>query len=233
MITKSHLIFDILNVYRGGKQSDDENISERQVGFWIDNTRALLLKRELDKDNYISSDLVQTLGCVPIELVDASECGCVTVGCKILRTVDRIPNLIEGATKTYLTRVGPIQIGSAPFSLIPYERAQWEADSRYKVTTKVFLHNGYIYIIPPDNKLNLMKYISISGIFENPEDVANFVDCPGGNACYTDESPYPLTAWMVEPLKEIVFKNNLNLAARTPSDNSGNANHDIEPNTTK
>ena len=235
MISKNHLIFDILNVYRSGKQSDDENISERQVGFWVNNTRALLVKRELDKENYVSPDLVQTIGCVEVELVDASECGCFEVGCKILRSKKPIPKLLENSSRTMLTRVGPIQIGSAPYALIPYERAQWVSSARYQVVPKAFLHNGFIYIIPNNPKLNTMKVIAISGIFENPEDLEGFNKCEDGTGgpCYSDDDIYPITNWMIEPLKDMIFKNNLRIEYQTPSDNLGNANHDIEPNSTK
>jgi hypothetical protein len=235
MITKNHLIFDILNVYRSGKQSDDENISERQVGFWVDNTRALLVKRELDKENYISSDLVQTIGCVELELVDASDCGCYTVGCKILKTKKPIPKLIENSSRAMLTRVGPVQIGSTPYALIPYERAQWVMESRYNLIPKSFLHNGYLYIIPNTPAMNALKVISISGIFENPEDLSGFNTCEDGTGepCFTNDSVYPLTNWMIEPLKDLIFKNNLRVEYQTPADNLGNANHDIEPNATK
>jgi hypothetical protein len=223
------------SLYRSGKQSDDENISERQVSFWIDNTRALLVKREADKENFTSPDLIQTLPCVGVELVDASECNCFPVGCKILRTTKPLPKLLESSSKTLLTRVGPIQIGSAPFALIPYARAQWIEDSRYHVVPKAFIHNNYLYIIPHNDLLKTMKVITLSGIFEYPEDLAGYSVCEDGSggACYTNDDTYPISNWMVEPLKDMIFKNNLRVEYQTPSDNLGNANHDIEPNSTK
>jgi hypothetical protein len=56
MVTKRKLTYDILNIIRGGKQSDDENISHRQIGFWVDNTRALLIRRDLEKNRSINQD---------------------------------------------------------------------------------------------------------------------------------------------------------------------------------
>jgi len=233
MITKLHIVFDILNTARGGKQSDDENISLRQVGFNVDNTRALLIKRDLDKGSNINPDIVQTLGCVPVKLVDSSECDCLEVGCKILRTVDKIPKAIDLANKNLITRVGPIQVGSTPFSFISYERAGWESSSRYQRRPKAFLHNGYIYILSEDDDTNLMKYITISGVFEFPEEVANFTDCPGGKPCYTDATTYPISSWMIEPLKDMIYKNTIRIAVQSPTDSLGNANHDVEPNVTQ
>lgn len=233
MITKNHLVFDILNTIRGGKQSDDENISLRQVGFWVDNTRALLIRRDLEKNRSINPDIVQTLGCIPVEPIDASECPCVVSGCNILRTVDKIPHTIELHNKNLITRVGPPIVGSTPFSFIPYSRAQYAGNNKYtSKIPKAFLHNEYIYIIGNNPVLDTLENISLDGVFERPEELEGFDSCDS-TPCYTDETPYPISSWMIEPIKEMVFNNNIRLAAQSPTDNRGNAEHDLEQNITK
>ena len=231
MVTKRKLTYDILNIIRGGKQSDDENISHRQVGFWIDNTRALLIKRDLDKGRTINPDLVQTI-CAEVIQVDGAECGCLTAGCTILRTKDKIPTSLEVHSKNMIMRVGPAVVGSTPFSFISYQKAQFSGNNKYtKNITKAFLHNGYIYLIGTSNTLSFLKYISIDLVFEYPEEAANYSLCDTDSSpCYTDDSRYPIAAWMIEPLKEMVFNLNVKLAASSPTDNSGNADHDVEPN---
>lgn len=234
MITKRKLTYDILNTIRGGKQSDDENISHRQVGFWVDNTRALLIRRDYEKGRTVNPDIIQTI-CSEVIEVDAAECGCLTAGCTILRTKEKIPSSIEVHSKNLIMRVGPAVVGSTPFSFISYSRAQFAGSNKYtKAIVKAFLHNGYIYLIGTPDKLKFLKYISISLVMEFPEEAANFFLCDTDNTpCYTEDSDYPISAWMVEPLKEMIFNLNVRLAASAPTDNSGNAEHDVEPNTSK
>lgn len=233
MVTKRKLTYDILNTIRGGKQSDDENISHRQVGFWIDNTRALLIRRDLEKGRSVNPELVQTI-CSEVIQVDAAECGCLTAGCIVYRTATKIPNAIEIYHKNLILRVGPAVVGSTPFSFISYERAQFANNNRYtKHIIKAFFHNGYIYLIGESSKLKFLKHISIDLVMEYPEEASDFISCSSGGPCYTDDSEYPIAAWMIEPLKEMVFNLNVKLAASAPSDNNGNAEHDVEPNTTK
>jgi len=233
MVTKNHLVFDILNTVRGGKQSDDENISLRQVGFWVDNTRSLLIRRDLEKNRSVNPDLVQTLGCLEVVPVDASECNCYAAGCTILRTVKKIPNTIELHNKNLITRVGPAIVGSTPFSFIPYSRAQFAGNNRFtKHIPKAFLHNEYIYIIADSDVVNTIELISLDGVFQYPEEVAEFCTCEG-EPCYTEDTLYPVSAWMIEPLKEMIFNTNIRLAAQAPTDDTGNADHDTQPNVTK
>lgn len=233
MVTKRKLTYDILNTIRGGKQSDDENISHRQVGFWVDNTRALLIRRDLEKGRSVNPDLVQTI-CSEVVQVDAAECPCLTAGCTVYRSKEKLPNALETYNKNLIMRVGPAVVGSTPFSFISYERAQFANNNKYtKHVIKAFLHNGYIYLIGEDSKLKFLKYISVDLVMEYPEEAADYTHCETGEACYTDDSKYPISAWMIEPLKEMVYNLNVKLAASAPTDNRGNAEHDVEPNTPK
>jgi len=230
MTTKNHIVFDLLNSARGGKQSDDENISLRQVGFWVDNTRALLIRRDLEKNRSINPDMIQTLGCVDVAPIDASECPCNPSGCTVLRTVQKIPNAIELHSKNLITRVGPALVGSIPFSLIPYSRAQFAGSNKFtKKFIKAFQHNGYIYLIGDNPLLITLEKISIDGVFENPSEVGEFTTC-AGQSCYTEDDEYPISAWMIEPLKEMINKNNFRIAIAAPTDSSGNASHNVTPN---
>jgi len=230
MTTKNHLVFDLLNSARGGKQSDDENISLRQVGFWVDNTRALLIRRDLEKNRSINPDMIQTLGCVDVAPIDASECPCNPSGCTVLRTVQKIPNAIELHSKNLITRVGPALVGSIPFSLIPYSRAQFAGSNRYtRKFIKAFIHNGYVYLIGDNPTLITLEKIAIDGVFENPEELGEFSTC-SGQPCYSDDDEYPISAWMIEPLKEMINKNNFRIAITAPTDTAGNATHDVSNN---
>jgi hypothetical protein len=229
MVTKNKLIFDILNIVRGGVQSDDEPISENQVSFWIDNTRAKLIRQDLEKHRSVNPELIQVI-CDEVIEVDGSECGCVTAGCTILRSKNKIPSTIELYHKNLLMRVGPVTVGSTPFSLITHQQAQFSGNNKYtRHITKAFFHNGYIYIIGDSDKLALLEHISIHGVFEYPEEASSFSTC-GDEPCYTNDSPYPISAHMIETLKEMIITTNIKVIVSSSTDKSNNANHDVQPN---
>jgi hypothetical protein len=229
MVTKNKLIFDILNIARGGQQSDDEPFSEEQVSFWIDNTRNLLIRRDLEKSRTINPDLVQTI-CAEVIEVDGSECGCVIADCTIFRIKDRLPTTVELYTKNLILRVGPVIVGSTPFSIISYNQAPFAGNNKWtKKITKTFLHNGYIYLIVNNINQSLLTHITIDAIFEYPEEASKYSDC-NDEPCYTNDSRYPISGWMIEPLKDMIMKNDLKIGLAAPSDKSNNADHDVQQN---
>jgi len=225
MITKDHLIYDILSEGRGGHISDDESFTPEQVGFWVDITRAQLIKQTVDKGKSINPDIIQTLTCLDVIQADASECPeCVTTGCFITRTKLTIPNTIETQNKNLITRAGSMLIGSPAFTFMSYERAIWTGHNKFtKDIPKAFLRNGYMYFI---SKKFINKVI-VSGVFEFPEDAANYASCDG-EPCYSKTSPYPISAYMINILKDIIKQKDLGFGLATQSDNSNNANSELE-----
>ena len=71
--------------------------------------------------------------------------------------------------------------------------------------------------------------ISIDGVFEDPSELSNFSTC-SGQPCYSEDDEYPISAWMIEPLKELINKNNFRIAIAAPTDKQGDGNHDLSPN---
>jgi len=74
MATYKEIEYSLLNLYRGGITSDDENISGKQLMFHFRNYRAKLVREDLGKGRTLDRQLVQNLGCVEVECVDAAEC---------------------------------------------------------------------------------------------------------------------------------------------------------------
>ena len=101
----NELCFNILNIAKT-KTTIQEPISLAQIKFNVLAIRALLIKQELNKNYTPDSSTIQTLECVNVKLVDSSECSCILTGCKLLRTVEKIPSVIEGNYTKLLTRVG-------------------------------------------------------------------------------------------------------------------------------
>lgn len=225
MNTKRHLVYDLLELARSGRGSDDESLSTDLVGYWVDNTRSLLIGQWADKGRSINPDIIQTLPCVEIIQVDSSECACEETGCVLFRTKDKIPETIESAKGVNLiTRVASVDIKSTAFSFVPYERALWSGGSKFTQNIpKAFLRNGYIYILSKDY---LGEKISISLVVSYPEDVGAYSTC-SGEPCYTKDSRYPISSRMIEVMKNLIKENNFQFALQVKGDDVNNANNII------
>lgn len=227
-MTLSEIIFDLLNIVRGGVQSSTELISDRQVAFWISNTRNLLIQRDYDKGRSISDNIIQDLGCIDVSKVDASACCGIKVNCNIVRTNVKIPNPIETSQRDLITRVGPISLVAPSYTFIPYHRAPWAGNGKYNQNSIfAFLHENYIYVMGKDTEK--FKRINVQGVFEDPTKVSSFNTC-AGKACYTNNSEYPISGKYIEILKEMILKTNFKLIVTSPTDISGDTKANPEPN---
>jgi hypothetical protein len=217
MITLQEIIYNIKNIGSGGIQSSDswKKLSDRQLEFIVNYTRSILVKRDLDKGRSINPNLVQDLGCVPVKLVDSSECCDIKTDCYILRTVDPIPRQLELASRNTLEYIGTITKDKS-FQLIPIARKRWMAYNKYtaKLPAAYYL-NGYIYI----TNNTLLESINIRGIFADPRDVAKYNQCGSDTSCYDKaKDPYPIADWMIAPLTDMILKNEVNIASVLPLD---------------
>lgn len=232
--TKNKLVYNLLNIIRGGHQSDDDAISLRQVGFWVDNTRNYLIRQDLNKSRSISDNITQSLGCVAISQVDASTCCGFTVDCKVYRSDRQLPKTIETNQEDLITRIGSIVLGSQPYPIIPMARVPYVGFTPFlglNNSIKAAIQNRYVYLfVPKHNKV--IKNINVIGVFANPEELATWNTC-AGTACYTNNSDYPISDHMIETMTQMIINTDLKLIASAPTDNQGDAKSDVQPNQTK
>lgn len=226
MVTFNQLIYDLWEIIEP-TISDDSNFDKRQLAFWIKNQRANLIRNELNKNRTIDDDIIQDLGCIGLEVADAADCCSETDGCKVLRTVQKIPNAIELHNKPAITRVAPINKLDIPFNFVDYERAIYSGNGRFNSKQIfAFLLNGYIYIKSKD--MSITKYltdINVRGVFEDPEDATKFVDCDN-QPCFSYDSEFPIKRWMVDFMKSNILQLNIIPATQAVDDGTNNAKAD-------
>lgn len=226
MITLNQLSYDLINIVRGGISSDDELISQRQIKFWIHNTRAQLITQDISKHRAIPDNIIQDLGCINVSATDASLCCNVQTGCTVTRTDVPIPNLIATSTRELLTRVGPVDITASPYTIVPYQRAAWLGSGAWtKKFYFAYLYKNYIFIVGP--KSDYFKKINIQGVFENPTDVSIYNNC-SGMPCYTDDSEYPIKISHIETMKQMILQNNFRIESLAPTDVTGDAKANLK-----
>jgi hypothetical protein len=207
---------------------NDSVFSELYYTDLINEQRSLFIRNEYNKQREIDPNVQQTLGCVELELVDPHNC-CVTVpvGCKIRRSKLQIPNTIEFHHSKGITSVGPVDITKKRFSLINMERVPYIGHGRTNQRAfYAFLHDQYIYVVSRDPNVNLLQYIMIKGIFEDPTSLGDFINCETGQSCWSPNDIYPLNQWMWAYMKPQILQQLLQ-KRQIPADDNNNANDDL------
>jgi hypothetical protein len=225
MATYNEIIYNLKNLYRGGLTSDDDTISNRQIMFIFNYYRAKLIREDLNKGRTIDRSIIQNLGCVPVECVDASECcDIIDSGTTIVRTVDPIPEFVELYDKNLLTFVGTVDKLKS-FQITSEAQVRWSRYNKYTgKTTKAFMRdNGnYLYIVNAPKGIEL---INIQGVFENPEEAEKFNHCDG-TPCFDKDNEYPISSHMLPIINELIMTKELKGLVTTPTDETNNTTED-------
>ena len=224
-VTLNKLAYDLLLTVRGGTLSDDENIDLRQVKYWINNHRAFLIKNSF-KGREISDNVIQDLGCVELERADPAECCGYDTGCTVFRTKLEIPNPVKLNSGDAITHVGWVDKMAVPLTYVSYERAIYSGNGAFNGNlVYAFMLNSHIYLKMRNTSISYkgLKYINIRGVFQTPEEVANFNHC-SGESCYTDDDNYPVDSSMVSAIKELALTKDFRIIANAPQDIANDAN---------
>lgn len=173
----------------------------------INEQRALYLRQEYNKNRSLDPYVIQTLKCINMELVNRTDC-CFSVpdGCKILKSVKEIPNTLELYYTKGISSVGPADITLARYILVDYSRIAYVGNGRSnRNAIYAFLYDNHLYLISRGPNVNLIKNVTVRGVFEDPTSLGEFLDC-SGNACYSIHDPYPMNLWMWAYVKPAVLQ---------------------------
>jgi len=229
-ITLNTIVTDLLLVIRGSKLAQSEPISKRQLEAWVHQYRALLLKRDLDKDKMPNPDYIQEIVGLKLTPVDEIE-GIVGVTSDryILRSDFQLPKTIDLNFKPGITYVGTADGHEIQF--ISEGRSKWQQYRKYTGKNPVaFLRNEYLYVIPGDIGI---RWVDIRGIFEVPTEVNNFVNPTTIQGVAGMNDAYPIPINMIPILKELILKNELGIEIQTPSDIKNDSASQVSPNVIK
>lgn len=225
-------VYELRSVIRRQNLYDDDRLDDRLLKFWINNQRALWIRNEMNKPRSIDEQIIQTLGCVPLEVADRSSCPSFTTGYSILQTSLDIPKTIELNNGDGIIEIGPVDKIARPFSYVNINRARFGGNGKFNSQVIfAFRYGQRILLIAKDMEsgsfLKYMKYLRIRGVFESPEDVAKFVRIDG-SPCYTDEDDYPLNQWMWNYIREAILKANFKLLVGAPTDKVNDSNESLK-----
>lgn len=216
--TLNELVYDIKNPGFGGFQSDDIQVSDRQVAYWVNDARDLLIGQLLSSGKSIPETIVQHLECVQLECLDPAECCDITSTKKVLRSTQKLPRTIQRNNRnTILSVTSPDK--SKSFSQTNYFRRRTNSYNKYTSDEpRWFIKNDYLYIV---NEL-ILEYVSVSGIYEDPTEVILFTNCDG-EPCFTWDSDYPITQRMARTITTMVLQERLGVTQQAPNDQNNDA----------
>ena len=231
MATIKEIVYDLKNIIRGGLQSDDEMISDRQIEFQVDSLRAQFIRQDINKRRSISDNIKQVIHCLDVAPVSGTTCG-LSNDMNIMRYKKKITNPIETSHNDLITAIGPTGILSTNFHMIPYNRAPWAGNNRYtKRMTFAFLLDNFVYITGPES--DMLDTIKVEGVWQTPRDIEYYTKSDG-TPCYDAETDeYPLSTSMLDLIKQNMIAINLQPLVQMPTDISNNAKSDVQPNAQK
>tara|TARA_R100000781_G_scaffold58751_1_gene37744 strand:- start:985 stop:1680 length:696 start_codon:yes stop_codon:yes gene_type:complete len=223
-MTFNEIAYNILNLIRSGKSSQDDMISLDQIKFNILHYRAMFIRRDYARNGKTTRHLEQDLGCINLQTVDATRC-CdgFQSGCVVAKTIMPIPRTVRLNFKEAITYVGAID-GMTSIQLIDPYMAKLASYAKYTgKNRKAFFIEDYLYILNPDS----IGKINVRGVFEDPRDVAGF-DCEG-TSCYDDNSEFPMPADMLQLITAGMVQGELQLLLGTINDTSNDRAQDKAP----
>jgi hypothetical protein len=199
-MTIGEIIQRVQSLYSKGVESDDSRLSSRHIFNKLLSVRALLIKQAEQKKNWIGDSNSTILDCLKLELALLHNCPCLPIiGCKVYRTVNRIPLVMEGRGNYMIEYISSLD-NERIFSLTSTVKYAFEKSDRFFNSDKAIFKNGYLYIYGK----NLPMYITVkavlsSFIFEDISDCSG--DCVDCSPCLSNlDKEFKLQDSLIEPL---------------------------------
>tara|TARA_R100000951_G_scaffold9319_1_gene8278 strand:+ start:727 stop:1413 length:687 start_codon:yes stop_codon:yes gene_type:complete len=219
-MTLNEISYNILNLVRGGRSSNNEHISLDQIKFNVKYYRALLIRRDFQRNGSITRHFEQDLGCLELEKVDASKCCGLPIECAVYRTKEKIPKTVRFNYQDAITYVGDVT-GTTSIPMTQPHAIQWLPYEKFtKDRKKAYMIEDYLYIYNAEG----MGFINVRGIFEDPEDLARF-KCDDSD-CYDDTKDFPIPMDMVQTITQAIMQGELMMLSGSMNDTSNDTLQD-------
>jgi hypothetical protein len=227
-LTINQIVYNLRNLIRDAK-SDDIKISNRQLEFIVNYVRARLVRQDYGKGRSLSSNIIQDLGNVELELVDSAQ-GEVKSDHFLLRSKFEIPKPIEADQKDLIVYIGGIDKES-PVQIVSKAYFHWRKYSKFTGRESIaYYRNNRIYI-KTCNKF--LKNINIEGVFETPRDVYSFGKLSNERLYNPDINTYPISNYMLQALNELIISKELTTFLQLSDDNRNDASDELTPDSAK
>ena len=211
MINLQYIIDDIRAIASSGANPNEFRIPDEQISYWVSQIRAMLIGQSLAKKDDLNDTWLQTISCMELELADATECCLAPSDCYVLKTVEKLPSTIDTWRANWVVSVTTAD--GTPISKSNQFSNRYQKYNKYTGTSRYYyLKNDYVYIVND----TLLEMINVTGLFQDPMDLADFTSCEG--TCFTPESLYPVSANMASSITDIIIKTKVMPLLQLPQD---------------
>lgn len=211
------------------EQTDDSLYTDQFLYHLLTGATSTLHRRNIEKDRKVSPWNTQSY-CISLEVANSHDCSCVPVGCKVLKSKDKIPTPLNSDNgpmmKVYtLDHVEIFRVDEAEQRASMLHPIKKNRLSYSIVNGKIVLWNGNTdHIIP--------RAITVKGLFNDVTEWASIEACDEsgnttGNCCYDiDNDNFPLDEDFTFAAYGLVLQQ-LGLALQKKSDDNNNNNPEI------
>lgn len=222
MSTYGQIVYMVLDQLK--LLSDDASYTEEHVLSLVSNYRGFLLKqRYSDIKKQIPESNYQTicLDLIEVPAISGEPCE----GGSYLRSKEKIPTLMQIGNPI----IYPSDYYQGNITYVSRERMRYVGHNRFlqNIIYASLGPDGYLYFKSNNPQYLYMEQAKMTGIFENPEEVAN-LSCEDNEeeSCDILDKDFPLEEALVPVLIELCVKE-LSGAVYRPEDNRNNASDDL------
>ena len=222
MSTYGQIVYMVLDQLK--LLSDDASYTEEHVLSLVSNYRGFLLKqRYSDIKKQIPESNYQTicLDLIEVPAISGEPCE----GGSYLRSKEKIPTLMQIGNPI----IYPSDYYQGNITYVSRERMRYVGHNRFlqNIIYASLGPDGYLYFKSNNPQYLYMEQAKMTGIFENPEEVAK-LSCEDNEeeSCDILDKDFPLEEALVPVLIELCVKE-LSGAVYRPEDNRNNASDDL------
>lgn len=167
--------------------------------------RALFIRRDMQKNQHFSPQILQTLSGLEIESVDAAEVNGIDIGVDNMRTVNKVPEVIRLNNRHAFFYVGSID-RLVNYSYIDPRQISYLQYDKYSQNKARYTYiNGHIYLI------NVApSRITVQAAFQDPTQLRTFSN-EDGLPAYTEQSEFPIPMDMLQGITTGLLSGELKL----------------------
>lgn len=209
--------------------TDDSRYTDSYLYYLINLKRSLFIRREYNQlQRTIDTEVLQSI-CMELEEVADSVCPECYTGCSectIMRTKLVLPKTIELHNRNTITKIGTVGAYDRPYNFVTMDRMPYVGHSKYEnnFVFGALYPDGHLYFKSNSSTLRSIEYISVTALFENPDDVSAF-EC-NGSVCYNSvDYRFPIKAWMTDIIINEIVSELANLK-QLQEDTNNNAKED-------
>lgn len=203
------LIQNIKSILYTNKIPATNKIDNRQIIYWINEQRALWLKREYNQIRPPQHNELQSLYNIEMEVID-NENTLGIVNKTLLRSKKTIPRTIQYNLSDGIRYVSGTKLLSNKLNYVSKNDMLYKGNGIFnRKRIYAFKDNDYLYIKYGINtdKSRIVKHVTIQGVFENPLEVDEFNNL--SNYIRFGLSEYPVSESFLPFIEEQILKTHI------------------------